>query len=92
MIFFDALYYFGHWIYPLQAQSLNSPRSNIAKTCRSLYTHVCVTVCVFLNGTGRLLDAFIKPEHYWQHSLFLGARERCCATLCEMISGPDMHY
>lgn len=49
---------------------------------------VCVLVHVCVCGT---VDAFIKYERHWRHNLFLGDNARCCATVCEMIIGPDMN-
>lgn len=49
-------------------------------------TPECVRVCVC--GT---VGAFIEYERHRQHILFLGDNARCCATVCEMIIGPDMN-
>lgn len=58
---------------------IKTPQAQILLKHVVACNHVCATVGV--SGTGRLLDAFIKYERHWQHSLFLGANERCCATV-----------
>lgn len=57
-----------------------------------LLEHVAACVFVCVRDTVRLLNALIKYELQCKHSLFLGANERCCATVCEMIKGPDNDY
>lgn len=75
-----------------QSHKTHQARIFLKHVCTGLYTHLCVSVCVNVWGTGRLLDAFIKYERHWQRTLFLAADESCCATACEMISGPDRDY
>ena len=59
-------------------------------TCTLDCVCVCVCVCMCACACGTV-DAFIECERHHQHISFLGDSARCCATVCEMIIGPDMN-